>query len=239
MHIDQIKNSLSKKRLETYKKYTKSGSWDDAVTLYEWHSEVCAAFFLPIQIFEVVFRNSINKALVEKYSEIKRNNTGAPLPDAWFMHRGIWFSGDMKRELDSVVSEAEKKLKPRGRSVTVNVIIPELRFSFWEGFLVQAFQQLLWDKGFDVPFPHIDKPENESLIDRRHRIFNFVKDVREFRNRVAHHEPIFKYSLNAQISNLEKFVGWVCPKTSYWMEKNNESLRKIINSVPDVSTYKP
>lgn len=52
-----------------------------------------------------------------------------------------------------------------------------------------------------------------------------LKSLAEFRNRIAHHEPIVfravagrlqKQNLNSVLQTIVKAAGWICPDTAAW-----------------------
>ena len=45
--------------------------------------------------------------------------------------------------------------------------------------------------------------------------------LRTFRNRIAHHEPIFTRHLEADYGSLLTVTGWICPRTREWIEHHS------------------
>ncbi|WP_208691822.1 hypothetical protein [Pseudomonas oryzihabitans] len=41
--------------------------------------------------------------------------------------------------------------------------------------------------------------------------------VRRFRNRMAHHEPIFERNLAAEYTMMINLITWRCPQTAAWL----------------------
>lgn len=65
---DALVACLSRPRLQSYLKRT-DGDPPRALRFYEWNTELSAALYVPIQIFEVAVRNAVVKAVVEAYTE--------------------------------------------------------------------------------------------------------------------------------------------------------------------------
>lgn len=59
-----------------------------------------------------------------------------------------------------------------------------------------------------------------SVLDRVDHLFNSIKQVRELRNRVAHHEPIFHRNLISDYDLMVQLVRYRCNHTANWLEAN-------------------
>ncbi len=42
--------------------------------------------------------------------------------------------------------------------------------------------------------------------------------IRQFRNRIAHHEPILHYDLPASFAKIIETIRWICGSSANWME---------------------
>ena len=69
----------------------------------------------------------------------------------------------------------------------------------------------LWSSHLRVAFPHL--PVNET----RTTLFKYAGDVATLRNRISHHEPIFKRDLLLDFGELMKLLAWICPDTGAWI----------------------
>ncbi len=67
----------------------------------------------------------------------------------------------------------------------------------------------LWRKALYKAFPHSRKSRAET-----HSPLDYL---RTFRNRIAHHEPIFNRPLEADFRSILEVSGWICPKTADWI----------------------
>ena len=50
---------------------------------------------------------------------------------------------------------------------------------------------------------------------------NVTDPLQTFRNRIAHHEPIFIRHLEADYDSLLTVTGWICPRTREWIEHHS------------------
>ena len=61
--------------------------------------------------------------------------------------------------------------------------------------------------------------------------------LRTFRNRIAHHEPIFTRHLAADYLSILTVTGWICPKTRDWIDHHSR-VEDIIKTSQNYSTIK-
>lgn len=167
--IDEIFDNLSSERLQTYLNLCQDRQ--QALCLYQKNMALSASFLAPLQICEVVLRNAIANALT-------------------FVHGQNWFKNHLliKNLLPVWRKELQKALKQLGNHTTQSVLIPNLGFAFWQSFLTKRFDGVLWNKAFFVVFSNAPK---KSVADNRLFLHQSLDEIRKFRNRIAHHEPIF------------------------------------------------
>jgi hypothetical protein len=108
-----------------------------------------------------------------------------------------------------MIFDATEELRRRNHSATPGRLVAEIKFGFWVGLLGQKYDATLWRKAlFRAFLAKGGKPR--SLI---HRRFN---TLRLFRNRVAHHEPIFHRQLIQIHDEIIEAIGWMCRETAAW-----------------------
>ena len=93
-------------------------------------------------------------------------------------------------------------------------VVAELSFGFWVGMLQPKYNPPIWGAQLKVSFPRL--PEGTS----RGSLFDLSRGVSEFRNRISHHEPIFKRDLSADYRSVMQLLGWLCPATEKWVRPN-------------------
>lgn len=90
------------------------------------------------------------------------------------------------------VIDAKKKLKTAGKDATPDRVISSMDFGFWTNFLSKEYEDhqskmLLWPNLLGIVFPNA--PQGTSRQD----IESEFNRVRELRNRLTHHEAIWKF----------------------------------------------
>lgn len=73
----------------------------------------------------------------------------------------------------------------------------------------------LWPRGLPLVFPFRWPPGSKKVVPGhgdREMVFDRLQLVRELRNRVAHHEPIWDRDVGATHEILIEALGWMSPK---------------------------
>lgn len=194
--ISEIIHTLSTDRFSTY--LTAAGHDPDrALDLYLWNAQMGEAFHTPIQAVEVALRNRVHGALVRRFGD-----------DWWSSpHFLNTINPEGLRDLDLVQS----RLRARHLSVVPSQIVAGLSFGFWVNLLRARFAPALWRADFRVVFPNL--PEREG----RETVHKMSQDILRFRNRISHHEPIFKRDLLSDFASVMMLLGWICPATHDWL----------------------
>ncbi|MGP4015200.1 hypothetical protein [Saccharopolyspora sp. 5N708] len=164
---DWVRNALSAPRFERYRKAA-DGDIDVAIRLYQWNIDVSAAFYHSLHWLEVGLRNALNERLRDMYGR----------PDWW---AAAPLDKHDRRKIENVFDDA----MPRQR--TADDVVARLTFGFWVALLHKRNDRRFWVPVLYKAFPHYKGPR-AGLHD------DFYK-MRNFRNRIMHHEPIFYLDL--------------------------------------------
>lgn len=147
---------------------------DHALRLYAWNTALCAAFYGPIQALEIALRNAINQQLINKFgTEWYEQDSGIQFQDS-----GIQFDEKALGQIEKV----KEHLNRRKIKITADNIVAQLSLGFWVK-LFESEYETLWRKALHKMFQN-NRPKQKDL---KGRLIVF----RDFRNRIAHHEPIF------------------------------------------------
>ena len=157
---------------------------DLALRLYAWNSALSSALWGPLGILEVTLRNALHEQLAERTSR----------PD-WWNDQRLWdvLLPSERRGID----EAKSSLALRGRAApTADDVVAATSMGLWTGLLSEGrarhplhnYEGNLWRPRLQKAFPLY----NGS---RKH-LYSQLKELKDIRNRVAHHEPIFKVRLD-------------------------------------------
>lgn len=150
-----------------------------ALALYAWNSQVSAAMLSPLHMCEVVLRNAVSEALSAEYGA---NWPWNPAFVGSLPSRGKF---NMRAHL-----VAKRDGKP-----TTGKLIPELSFVFREKMFTGRFDAQIWNKPLANVMPNLNPAWSTQTA--RGKIHGDVNKIRDLRNRIAHHEPIFSRPLAA------------------------------------------
>ncbi|MFB2583469.1 hypothetical protein [Herbiconiux liukaitaii] len=168
-----------------------------AARLYLWNAELTSAFWGPISILEVVLRNAVHDAL-------RRGRA-----DDWWNDPSVHL---MRRER-SMIDTAHSDLSRRGvHAPSAGQVVAATSLGLWVGLTdagrprdpLLSYETALWQPRLVHAFPHLG-------VRRRKQLHRELDDVRRFRNRLAHHEPIFRAPLEQLRDDLIAIAGCVHP----------------------------
>lgn len=165
--------------------------------MYIWNAHVGEAFHTPIQCVEVALRNSINKALIAQFGT-----------DWW---QDTSFKKAIDRERHTDLDTVQKRIKNRKLALATGQIVAGLSFGFWVGMLQPRYNPAIWGAQLRRCFPNL--PQTET----RESLFKSASSLAILRNRISHHEPIFKRNLSLDFSEAMKLLTWICPETHEWV----------------------
>ena len=201
---------ISKERMGTYL-FASGHDEQRAARLYIWNALVGEAFHVPIQAVEVGLRNRINHALAAKYGGEWWNSQ--PFLDL--------IDGDRLGDLNLVRS----RIKRRKQTLGTGQIVAGLSFGFWVGMLAKRYNPELWSAHLHSSFPHF--PEDRG----RKSLAMEAGQIVTLRNRIWHHEPIFKRNLMDDYSRVMQLLEWLCPVKHSWIKPHCK--------VPQIMRQKP
>ncbi|MFB7825308.1 hypothetical protein [Streptomyces hydrogenans] len=175
-----------------------AGDLGAALALYQWNSTAAAAFFETLGHLEVMLRNALDARLVAR--QVRRNRA-----DEWFTDPAVPLRGNARADIAKAQDRAKRgpAAPPRGK------VIAELNFGFWRFLLARHYSTTLWPD-LAGAFPHAP--------DRALRTVETpVKELHQFRNRIAHHECIWHLNLEARRNDIQTLLGFMAPAAVDWV----------------------
>lgn len=142
-----------------------------AVELYRWNVELSTAYFELIAYLEVAVRNACHAVLADSQS----TSVGIP----WYLDPEVLSSPAL-----ATVNGIRDRVRAESGSESPDRVIAGLSFGFWRGLLDRKNEQL-WIERLYPAFPAGDG--------KRRTISAPMGGLHTFRNRLAHHEPIFHF----------------------------------------------
>jgi hypothetical protein len=207
-----IEQRVSLERLGAYRAVA-GGDLDRAVDLYEWNAAVSGAFFEVLGHLEVILRNALNEQLTVWHAA-----TGRP---------GGWYddpAGILDEHRHEEIATARERLLKARKSETAGRIVAELNFGFWRFLLDKRYQPILWAQALRHAFPNL------TPADRR-AVYGPVVRLNEFRNRIAHHEPIHRLDLTRLHQEALGIVDLIDHDVASWLSG--------LSRVPALSSARP
>ena len=174
---------------------------------YYWNVDLCKAFYPAIHAVEIALRNSIHNAATLHY--------GTPY---WFDLPGVLLDQQQGK-----LAKAREDLIERNRPQTSDDIVAALMLGFWVSLFNKPFEspdpgapanRLAWHDArhnpsrlFTATFPCAP-----NAMQSRKKILKRCNSILWLRNRVMHHETIWKYgNLPQRHADILETVGWLNP----------------------------
>lgn len=197
--LDVLADVISPLRMGTYVNAAGHDK-DRALLLYIWNAKMGEAFHLPIQAVEVGLRNRVSAGI----SVVFGND--------WWKSDDFLDVAAQKQHDD--VQTVLSRLHSKGIKVETGQIVAGLSFGFWVAMLNSRYNVKIWSSQLHRAFPHLP-PETD-----RQRLFSRVSEIADFRNRISHHEPIFKRNLSGDFQVCMLVLGWLCPTKQAWIKQS-------------------
>jgi hypothetical protein len=121
------------------------------------------------------------------------------------------------------VGEARQELMRRRKPPTPCGLVAELSLGFWVSLLGTGndYETRLWRPALRLAFPGYRGA-------RKHLHWEF-DHVRSFRNRIAHHEPIYRRHLAADHETILRLLGYISPKYATWVSRHDRVPEMLSN----------
>jgi hypothetical protein len=213
----KIEQALSIPRLSKYENFYKDKGEpyekSDVLMLYERNLIISNKFFYLLNYFEVVLRNAVVQAIEISF---RCNET-----NSW--HENEAFIRSLSRRgrytPKSMFDSAKEKFPD-----SPSKMIPELKFVFWQKMLMANYEERIWQGCFNSIFP------NATVENRQIFTYDWTDQLRELRNRIAHHEPIiFNRNLENDLEVLTKFIYCRCINTYDFIEQSALDLKEYLD----------
>lgn len=203
----QLAHALSSERLAAYQQRGNHHSKLKLFSHYTWNMALSESLYPTLQILEITLRNSIHIAISRHFER-----------DDWYNQEGlISFHSEIE-----ALNKARRTLQRQHKPLDPGRIIAELNFGFWTSLLDRRYEQALWPRLLKTAFPHMERRlrTRKTLSRRFHKI-------RDLRNRIFHHEPIWYWQdLNQQHQDVLEAI--------YWIEPAAKDLAETIDRFSDI-----
>lgn len=181
---------------------------EKAILHYKTNIELSEAFYAVLSMYEVAFRNSLNRELTEYFGTVDWYLKIASIP-------GL-------KNLNGSIQTAQKHIANRNETITANKVIAELTMGFWVRLFNAEYELTLW-KPLRKAFPYLEKSQRQ-----RNNVSAPINKIRDFRNRVFHHEPI-SWNLERLAETHERII-----KVMGWLNEDLPEVANEIDRVPQI-----
>jgi len=196
-----VQTTLAQARFTKYL-HACHNDWQATVQLYRWNTLLCQSLWWPLQTLEIASRNSISRILAERFGP------------RW--HFSDKLRGALSREdRDKLLDAIDRQIKERHMAYPpIDAVIADLSFGFWTSMLTNRYDVPIgWARRLTNAYPHLPNGYTRQAIWRQ------MEDVRNLRNRIAHHEPIFYLPVEARYQTIAQLLSWICPYTAWFVEQ--------------------
>ena len=200
INYQSLSKTLSIPRIQSYKTLFIDHTDQEIYGIYLWNKALCGAIYPILQAAEIALRNSIDSVARELHGDYwyesipHYQDTDA---DGNLVNNKNYKS--LKDSLNNAKRSVNRTLRktqniPDGHKPSFDKVISETNFVVWEYVLHPCFfkvgdRNFLWPTKTRKAFsnwPH------QSAKDTHTRLYDLVSEIRPFRNRLSHHEPLWK-----------------------------------------------
>ena len=189
--IEWLHLCLSPERLKPYYVQARGSDWV-AFHLYVRNSELSASLYKVIQALEVGLRNLVHVKMTQALGT-----------EEW------WDRLPLHEAEMNDIAEAKQNITSRIRQIRPGRIVAELGFGFWVKLFANSYEKQLW-----VPYLSRRLPAKLS----RKALHDRLTNLKELRNRIAHHETLIKRNNDQDYQDLLETIGWMSTTLRRWVE---------------------
>ena len=196
---------MSFERIAAYSLSNDDRDSTDAVARYLWNGALCIAFHPSLHALEVALRNRLFRA-----SQAGVDTTGRTVGTfrCWLDVKPTFLFDHEQESVD----KARSRISPNPRWHTHGRLIAKLGFGFWTALCRAPYEHSrsdgpkLWPRLLPAVFPEMPRQyRSRANVQQR------LDDIREFRNRIAHHEPIWDRNLMVRYAEVLDTLSWMYP----------------------------
>lgn len=210
----QVEGLVSRARFASYLRET-GGDRQTAADLYQWNVAVSGACLEAFHLVEIVVRNAIDRALAEYFDEDARR-----IP--WFL-LPIVAKPTSQRIIDDQIEGARRRLRNQGPGREAREqIVAGLSFGFWTSLLHTEYEEL-WRQATRKAFPHSSG--------RRHDVVGPLENLRQFRNKLAHHDSLLRTDVPQRLQQMRQVLSWIDPSAEQWLV-GTERVTQVFSTRP-------
>ena len=186
--FEKLLESISRERLRPYSVNSEINA--SVIAAYVWNIALCESLYPALNCLEIALRNSVHAAGTNQF------NTE------------YWFNGRLRQEEADRVRLLRNRLNTSGnKNPSVGDLVSGLSLGFWVSLFKGQYERVLWPCLLPEVFPHAPRRQRS-----RREISKRLDRIRRLRNRVFHHEPVWRLPDLAERHRLIlETIGWISP----------------------------
>jgi Abi-like protein len=188
-----LEDILSEDRFSTYIGWS-GGNRDRALELYTLNTRLSESLYTPLHMLEVTLRNRIHQVMSSA-------------------HGALWY--DLEANLANPVqlemlAKARKDMAEAKKTETSGRMVAALTFGYWTAMLGKEYENL-----WQTTLKDIAKRADGKGLTRKD-FSRPLAPIRMLRNRIAHHEPILRWTLPKHYEAILQLTSWLSPVAAQW-----------------------
>jgi hypothetical protein len=222
MIYEELEKYVSNPRLQRYL-LAGGNSKVKAQKIYRANIRVCQAYYPILNLFETILRNCVNDLLSTQFADpdwIRNQARSGGFMSHNSLRRGRFF-------LQNQVQGATRRISRSGTRVTSSKIIAEQSFGFWVALFQSHHYALIGGSLIHIA------PNKPAHVNRL-ILSGYLDDIRDFRNRVYHNEPICFNAAAINFNDAEdvlvkihSILDWIDPSLSSYVKQYDNIDSKI------------
>jgi hypothetical protein len=194
------------------------GNTNDALRLYTANVALSEALYPILHILEITLRSRMEVVLERVYGPL------------WYTATSGLTFGTVETQM---IQKALTELGRRGKSATSGRVTAELMLGFWVILVGKPYERKLWQKHLPDVFP--DAPSGTNFVRVLPQIRKELKAIKELRNRVSHHEPIwYRPGLAQDHADACRLIDWLCASATPWCRSVDRFPTVLSSVLPDI-----
>jgi len=196
MQVTDLERLLSQSRLATYYQLFPNDK-QKAIEYYQLNTQIAESLYPLLSNLEIVLRNTIHNSF-----SIHFKNTN-------------WYAQVTYPELQDQINIAKSKITASKNKITIDKLVSELTLGFWTSLFNKNYAKDYW-KPLMYAFPLLSKQQKHRNV-----IAFKLNNIRKFRNRIFHYEPICNdlNILSTNHTNILEVLQWINTDIVVWTKQ--------------------
>lgn len=222
-----LSNVVPQQRLLMFEKVFQTTDPIELHGAYMWSVKVAASLQPLLSILEVSLRNAIHSSATIHIGPDWYDKLATRVRSYWKTAQrdqsNIKYHHD---EIARIKKKISGKTLPKGLKKT-DLIVAKLDFGFWDNLLRECFaingnSKALWPQCMPSVFPNVPNGHTNLTIHTE------ITALRELRNDIAHHSPVWKHAtvhdelsavtyVNTKIDKIIEIISWLSNDAVTWL----------------------